>query len=143
MTAEGQGPSRPCPTGVAQVDATTEAARRPHSLEEDAAIGFETGHEMNWLPRASRCCATSRRTSRSRSKRLSPELAEALVHGRLDVAFLRVEPARPALRGGGRRAADRRRRATIASPAAKRFTRGNSSARSSSAVRTKPQCCAL
>jgi LysR substrate binding domain. len=38
----------------------------------------------------------------------SPDLAEALVRGRLDVAFLRVEPKlRPVLRGGGPRAADR------------------------------------
>src|SRR6201989_3492768 len=36
----------------AQVDAAVKAARRASPTRETFAIGFQTGHEMNWLPRA-------------------------------------------------------------------------------------------
>src|ERR1700686_5618557 len=36
-----------------QADAAVEAARRAaHPARKTFAIGFQTGHEMNWLPRA-------------------------------------------------------------------------------------------
>src|ERR1700755_131777 len=38
---------------LAQADATVEAARRAaQPARKTFAIGFQTGHEMNWLPRA-------------------------------------------------------------------------------------------
>jgi LysR family transcriptional regulator, hca operon transcriptional activator len=45
---------------LAQVDAAAEAARRAaRPARKTFAIGFQTGHEMNWLPRPCMCCATS------------------------------------------------------------------------------------
>jgi LysR family transcriptional regulator, hca operon transcriptional activator len=45
---------------LAQVDAAVEAARRAaQPARKTFAIGFQTGHEMNWLPRAMHVLATS------------------------------------------------------------------------------------
>ena len=73
----------------------------------------------------------------------SPDLAEALVRGRLDVAFLRVEPNFDL----GYEVVDKEPLIVLMPSdhrltSRERFTRGNSSARSSSAVRTKLGCCA-
>ena len=79
---------------LAQVDAAVEAARaaaRP--ARETFAIGFQSGHEMNWLPRAMHVLRDELKNLRvTVSSDYSPDLAEALFRGRLDVAFLRAEP---------------------------------------------------
>src|SRR6266404_7718036 len=79
---------------LAQVDATVEAARRAaQPARKTFAIGFQTGHEMNWLSRAMHVLRDELKNIEvTISSDLSPDLAEALVRGRLDVAFLRVEP---------------------------------------------------
>jgi LysR family hca operon transcriptional activator len=76
------------------VDAAVETARRAAQPERKTfAIGFQTGHEMNWLPRAMHLLRDELQTVDVRvSSDYSPDLAEALVRGQLDVAFLRVEP---------------------------------------------------
>jgi len=52
-----------------------------------------TGQEMNWLPRAMRVLRDELKNIQvTVSSDYSPDLAEALVRGRLDLAFLRVEP---------------------------------------------------
>jgi LysR family transcriptional regulator, hca operon transcriptional activator len=57
------------------------------------AIGFQTGHEMNWLPKAMHILREEMKSIEvTISSDYSPDLAEALVRGRLDVAFLRPEP---------------------------------------------------
>jgi len=55
-----QGLFSTCPLALAQVDAAVEAAHRAaQPAKKTFAIGFQTGHEMNWLPRPCMCCATS------------------------------------------------------------------------------------
>src|ERR1700722_16328310 len=80
---------------LVQVDAAVEAARRAaQPARKTFAIGFQTGHEMNGLPRAMHVLRDEVKNIRvTISSDYSPDLAEALVHGRLDVAFLRAEPA--------------------------------------------------
>jgi LysR family hca operon transcriptional activator len=79
---------------LAQVDAAVEAARRAaQPARRTFAIGFQTGHEMNWLPRAMHVLRDELKNIQvTISSDYSPDLAEALVRGRLDVAFLRAEP---------------------------------------------------
>jgi LysR family transcriptional regulator, hca operon transcriptional activator len=79
---------------LAQVDAAAEAARRAaQPARKTFAIGFQTGHEMNWLPWAMHVLRDELKNIQvTISSDYSPDLAEALVRGRLDVAFLRVEP---------------------------------------------------
>jgi DNA-binding transcriptional LysR family regulator len=72
------------------------------------AIGFLTGHEMNWLPRAMQVLRDELKNIQvTVTSDYSPNLAEALVRGRLDVAFLRVESNFDLCYDGGPRAADR------------------------------------
>jgi LysR family transcriptional regulator, hca operon transcriptional activator len=79
---------------LAQVDAAVEAARKAGQPERRTfAIGFQTGHEMNWLPRAMHVLRDELTNIEvTVSSDYSPDLAEALVRGRLDLAFMRVEP---------------------------------------------------
>src|SRR6201997_3709438 len=79
---------------LAQVDAAVEAARRAaQPARKTFAIGFQTGHEMNWLTRGMQGLRDELKnihvTVRSD---YSPDLAEALIRGRLDLAFMRTEP---------------------------------------------------
>jgi LysR family hca operon transcriptional activator len=77
-----------------QVDAAVEAARKAgQRAKKMFAIGFQTGHEMNWLPRAMHVLRDELKDIEvTVSSDYSPDLAEALARGRLDLAFLRVEP---------------------------------------------------
>jgi LysR family transcriptional regulator, hca operon transcriptional activator len=77
-----------------QVDAAVEAARRAaHPAKKTFAIGFQTGHEVNWLPRAMHVLRDELQNIEvTVSSDYSPDLAEALARGRLDLAFMRVEP---------------------------------------------------
>jgi LysR family transcriptional regulator, hca operon transcriptional activator len=79
---------------LAQVDAAVEGARRAaQPAKKTFAIGFQTGHEMNWLPQAMHVLRDElKNTQVTVSSDYSPDLAEALLRGRLDVAFMRVEP---------------------------------------------------
>jgi LysR family hca operon transcriptional activator len=75
-------------------DAAVEAARRAAQPERQTfAIGFQTGHEMNWLAPAMQLLHDELKDIQvTVSSDYSPDLAEALARGRLDLAFLRVEP---------------------------------------------------
>jgi LysR family transcriptional regulator, hca operon transcriptional activator len=77
-----------------QVEAAVEAARRAAQPDRRTfAIGFQTGQEMTWLPRAMHVLRDELKNIEVKiSSDYSPDLAQALVRGRLDVAFLRVEP---------------------------------------------------
>ncbi|HLA73290.1 MAG TPA: LysR family transcriptional regulator [Steroidobacteraceae bacterium] len=79
---------------LAQVDAAVEAARKAaQPAKKTFAIGFQTGHEMTWLPRAMHALRDElKNIDVTVSSDYSPDLAEALLRGRLDVALLRVEP---------------------------------------------------
>ena len=77
-----------------QVDATVEAARRAaRPARKTFDIGFQTGLEMNWLPRAMQVLRDQLTNIQVVvSSDYSPKLAEALTRGRMDLAFMRLEP---------------------------------------------------
>jgi LysR family hca operon transcriptional activator len=76
------------------VDAAVETARRAaQPTRKTFAIGFQTGHEVSWLPRAMQLLHDELKNIHvTVSSDYSPDLAEALARGRLDLAFLRLEP---------------------------------------------------
>jgi LysR family hca operon transcriptional activator len=75
------------------MDAAVETARRAGQPERKTfAIGFQTGHEMNWLSPVMHILQDELQEIQvTVSSDYSPDLAEALARGRLDLAFLRVE----------------------------------------------------
>jgi LysR family hca operon transcriptional activator len=77
-----------------QVDATVEAARRAaRPARKTFNIGFQTGHEMKWLPRAMQVLRDQLKNIQVVvTSDYSPDLAEALARRRMDLAFMRVEP---------------------------------------------------
>ena len=78
---------------LAQVDAAGEAARRAaQPAKASFALGFLTGHEIDWLPEAIRLLRDELPSIEvTISSQSSPDLAGALVRGKLDAAFLRPE----------------------------------------------------
>jgi LysR family transcriptional regulator, hca operon transcriptional activator len=78
---------------LAQVDAAREAARRAaQPAKLSFALGFLTGKEIDWLPEAIRLLRDELPSIEiTVSSQYSPDLADALVRGKLDVAFLRRE----------------------------------------------------
>jgi LysR family transcriptional regulator, hca operon transcriptional activator len=78
---------------LAQVEAAGEGARRAaEPAKQSFALGFLTGQEIDWLPEAIRLLRDELPNLEiTISSQYSPELAEALVRGKLDVAFLRPE----------------------------------------------------
>jgi LysR family transcriptional regulator, hca operon transcriptional activator len=94
LTAAGKAFLDHARLALAQVDAAVETARRAAlPARKTFAIGFQTGHEMNWLPRAMHLLRDELNNIQvTITSDYSPDLAEALVRGRLDMAFLRVEP---------------------------------------------------
>jgi LysR family hca operon transcriptional activator len=94
LTAAGKAFLDHARLALMQVDAAVEAARRAaHPARKTFAIGFQTGHEMNWLPQAMHVLRDELKNIEvTVSSDYSPDLAEALARGRLDLAFMRVEP---------------------------------------------------
>src|SRR6266850_93778 len=94
LTAAGKAFLDHARLALAQVDAAVEAARRAaQPAKQTFAIGFQTGHEMNWLPRAMHVLRDELQNIEvTITSGYSPDLADALARGRLDLAFLRVEP---------------------------------------------------
>lgn len=82
---------------LAQVDAARDAARRAaRPFKPVFAVGFLSGQEMTWLAEASRVLANDLQSiEMAVSSEHSPDLAEGLATGRLDIAFMRAEPNRP------------------------------------------------
>lgn len=79
---------------MAQVDAAVEAARRAaQPAKARLALGFLTGQEMTWLTEAMHLLRDELPNLQvTVTSDYSPELASALAHGKLDVAFMRAEP---------------------------------------------------
>jgi len=94
LTAAGKAFLDHARLALMQADAAVEAARRAaQPARKTFAIGFQTGHEMNWLPKAMHVLRDELKSiAVTVSSDYSPDLAEALARGRLDLAFLRVEP---------------------------------------------------
>ena len=84
---------------LAQVEAAIEAARRAaHPAKPTFALGFLTGQEMDWLPEAMRILRDELPNIEvSVSSQYSPDLAQALLRGKLDLAFMRREAQMPNL----------------------------------------------
>jgi len=84
---------------LAQVDAAREAARRAaQPAKRTFAVGFQTGMEIDWLPAVTKILRDElRNIELSVTSDYSPDLADALMRGRLDAALLRVEPQFPDL----------------------------------------------
>jgi LysR family transcriptional regulator, hca operon transcriptional activator len=78
---------------LTQAEAAGEAARRAAQPSKQVfAMGFTTGQEVAWLPRATNLLRDNLASIEIRvSSDHSATLADELVHGRLDVAFLRAE----------------------------------------------------
>ena len=100
LTAAGRAFLDHARLALAQVDAAREAARRAaRPAKTRFALGFLTGQEMDWLPEAMRILRDELPNIEvTVSSQYSPALAEALVRGSLDLAFLRAEPQMPELR---------------------------------------------
>lgn len=79
---------------LSQVDAAVAAARKAaQPSKQRFAMGFLTGQEMSWLPEAMHILrAELPNIDVTVSSDYSPDLAEALARGQLDLAFLRAEP---------------------------------------------------
>jgi LysR family hca operon transcriptional activator len=84
---------------LAQVEAAREAARRAaEPAKRSFALGFLTGQEMDWLPEAMRILRDELPNMEVIvSSQYSPQLADALMRGKLDVAFMRPEAQTPGL----------------------------------------------
>ena len=99
LTAAGRAFLEHARLALAQAAAAIEAARlaaRP--TKRGFALGFLTGQEMDWLPGAMNLLRSELADlAVTVSSDTSPELAEALVRGRIDLAFMRAEPDRPEL----------------------------------------------
>jgi LysR family hca operon transcriptional activator len=84
---------------LSQVEAATEAARRASRPAKPCfSMGFLTGHELTWMPEALRMLREELpNIDVMISSQYSPDLADGLLKGRLDAAFLRREKAAPEL----------------------------------------------
>lgn len=84
---------------LAQVEAAGEAARRAaHPEQRTFALGFLSGLEPEWLPAAMHVLREELpKIEVTISSKHSPELADALMRGKLDAAFLRPEEQYPDL----------------------------------------------
>jgi LysR family transcriptional regulator, hca operon transcriptional activator len=99
LTAAGRAFLDHARMALAQVEAGCVAARRASApVKPNFALGFLTGQEMDWLPEAMHILRDELPNIEvTVSSQYSPGLADALMKGTLDVAFLRAEPARPDL----------------------------------------------
>jgi LysR family hca operon transcriptional activator len=93
LTAAGKAFLDHARLAVMQVDATVEAARRAaRPARKTFDIGFQTGLEMHWLPRAMHVLRDQLANIQAVvSSDYSPNLAEALARGRMDLAIMRLE----------------------------------------------------
>jgi LysR family hca operon transcriptional activator len=82
-----------------QVDAAGEAARRAAQPEKRAfTIGFLVGQELVWLPEVLRVLRGEQPdVDITLASQSSPELAGALMRGKVDIAFLRREKDAPGI----------------------------------------------
>lgn len=86
-------------SALVQVEAAIEAARRvAEPAKARLALGFLTGQEMDWLPAAMRVLRDELPNIEvTISSQYSPDLAQNLLRGKLDLAFMRPEAQMPDL----------------------------------------------
>ena len=93
LTAAGKAFLDHARLALVQVEAAREAARRAAQPEKPQfALGFLTGQEMDWLPEAMHILRDELpNIDVTVTSEYSPNLADALTRGRLDLAFMRRE----------------------------------------------------
>ena len=93
LTAAGRAFLDHARLALTQAEAAVEAARRAGELLKPAfALGFMTGTEIDWLPKATRILHDQLPNMKlSIASHYSPDLAAELMRGRLDAAFMRRE----------------------------------------------------
>jgi LysR family hca operon transcriptional activator len=93
LTAAGKAFLDHARLALTQADAAIEAARRAGRPEKSRfALGFLTGQEIDWLPEAMRVLRDELpNIDVSVTSDFSPVLAEGLMRGNLDLAFMRRE----------------------------------------------------
>jgi len=84
---------------LSQVETATEAARRvAHPAKPCFSMGFLTGHELTWMPETLRILRDELpNIDVMISSQYSPQLADAILKGNVDAAFLRREQGVPEL----------------------------------------------
>jgi DNA-binding transcriptional LysR family regulator len=99
LTAAGRAFLDHARLALTQAEAAAEAARRAaEPANQSFALGFLTGQEMDWLPEAMRILHDELPNMEvTISSKYSPQLAEALTRGKLDIAFMRPEAQIPDL----------------------------------------------
>src|ERR1700722_2258468 len=94
LTAAGKAFLDHARLALIQVDAAGEAARRAAKPNKPTfAVGFLTGQEIDWLPEVMRILRDElpKIDVTISSQSSSRDLGDALMRGKLDVAFLRAE----------------------------------------------------
>ena len=99
LTAAGRAFLDHARLALTQAEAAGEAARRAaQPAKPTFALGFLTGQEMDWLPETMRILQDDLPNIEvSVSSQYSPDLAQALLRGKLDLAFMRPEAHMPDL----------------------------------------------
>ena len=99
LTAAGKAFLDHARLALTQVEAAVEAARRAaQPARKTFALGFLTGQEIGWLPEAIRILRDELPNIEvTVSSQYSPDLAQALLRGKLDLAFMRPEAQMPDL----------------------------------------------
>src|SRR5467141_929974 len=99
LTAAGRAFLDHARLALTQAEAAGEAARRAaQPAKPTFALGFLTGQEMDWLPETMRILQNELPNIEvSVSSQYSPDLAQALLRGKLDLAFMRPEAQMPDL----------------------------------------------
>jgi LysR family hca operon transcriptional activator len=99
LTAAGRAFLEHARLALAQTEAAVAAARRAaRPAKPTFALGFLTGQEMDWLPEAMTILKGELpNIDVTVSSQYSPQLAEDLMRGKLDLGFLRAEAHMPDL----------------------------------------------
>ena len=99
LTAAGRAFLDHARSALAQSEAAVQAARRvAHPAKPVFALGFLTGQEVDWLSEAMRLLRDELpKIEVTISSQYSPLLGDALMKGKLDLAFMRAEPNMPDL----------------------------------------------
>src|SRR6202045_4054679 len=99
LTSAGRAFLEHARSALSQVEAATEAARRvAHPAKPCFSMGFLTGHELTWMPETLRILRDELpNIDVMISSQYSPPLANALLKGTVDAAFLRREQGLPEL----------------------------------------------
>ncbi|HTW33754.1 MAG TPA: LysR family transcriptional regulator [Rhizomicrobium sp.] len=94
LTASGRAFLDHARLALAQVEAAADAARRAAKPARPSfALGFLTGQEMDWMSAALRVLHDELpNLDVTVSSQYSPDLADAIRRGKLDLAFMRREP---------------------------------------------------